>query len=216
MDWTAQNRTHPPLPDGMDDTFARTIEWDPLKSGGTNFRTHRLVEVSPDCHAFRGTVGLYLFFGLFLAIGLGVIALFVWQGDFSFGSILFLLLFGGVFSAVGLYGFRSGLQAPVFDRVQGWWWKGRDHRQASRDDKGMLQDIYALQLLTEIVEGDESTYPSYELNLVLTDGTRRNLVDHGKLAPLRTEAETLARFLGVPLWDATSRGDTLQVYTPPA
>jgi len=46
-------------------------------------------------------------------------------------------------------------------------------------------------------------FTSYELNLVLKDGSRRNLVDHGNLPALRDDARELAGFLIVPLWDAT-------------
>ena len=44
---------------------------------------------------------------------------------------------------------------------------------------------------------------SYELNVVLQDGSRRNVVDHGNLDALRADARELAMFLVVPLWDAT-------------
>ena len=49
--------------------------------------------------------------------------------------------------------------------------------------------------------GGKSSYYSYELNLVLSDGTRLNIVDHGDLRRVRRDGATLARFLGVPLWD---------------
>ena len=38
--------------------------------------------------------------------------------------------------------------------------------------------------------------------LVLQDGRRLNVVDHGNREQLRADAATLARFLGKPLWDA--------------
>jgi hypothetical protein len=41
---------------------------------------------------------------------------------------------------------------------------------------------------------------SYELNLVLKDGRRINVVDHGGADKIRTDAATLADFLGVPVW----------------
>jgi hypothetical protein len=72
-----------------------------------------------------------------------------------------------------------------------------------------LSDIHAIQLLQEYVStssssGSSSRYYSYELNLVLKDGNRLNVVDHGKLSLIRTDAEQLGQFLNVPVWDATS------------
>ena len=42
---------------------------------------------------------------------------------------------------------------------------------------------------------------SYELNLVLQDGERLNVVDHGSFDVLREDAAKLGEFLGVPVWD---------------
>jgi hypothetical protein len=56
--------------------------------------------------------------------------------------------------------------------------------------------------LTEYVSGNKSSYYSYELNLVLDDGSRINVVDHGNLERLRSDAQTLSQFLGKPVWDA--------------
>jgi hypothetical protein len=37
----------------------------------------------------------------------------------------------------------------------------------------------------------------------MLDGTRINVVDHGKVSAIRADAERLGRFIGVPVWDAT-------------
>jgi len=46
----------------------------------------------------------------------------------------------------------------------------------------------------------------YELNLVLKDGTRLNLVDHFNLARMREDAATLSELLDVPVWDVAPGG----------
>jgi hypothetical protein len=56
--------------------------------------------------------------------------------------------------------------------------------------------------LTEYVSGNKNSYYSYELNLVLNDGSRINVVDHGNLKQLRSDTQTLSQFLGKPVWDA--------------
>jgi|GEM_PF-6831275 len=40
-----------------------------------------------------------------------------------------------------------------------------------------------------------------QLNLVLNDGERINVIDHGDLNAVRQDAQTLARLMHVPLWD---------------
>ena len=71
------------------------------------------------------------------------------------------------------------------------------------DSSAPLSSIHALQLLSEFVSGSKSSYYSYELNLVLNDGSRINVVDHGNLERLRSDASALSRFLDKPVWDAT-------------
>ena len=65
---------------------------------------------------------------------------------------------------------------------------------------GILQE----RVSSSSSSGGSSRYYSYELNLVLKDGTRLNVVDHGGKSLLNANAETLAQFLNVPVWDATS------------
>lgn len=38
---------------------------------------------------------------------------------------------------------------------------------------------------------------------LLREGVRTNVVDHGKLEKIHDDANTLAEFLDVPVWDAT-------------
>jgi hypothetical protein len=71
------------------------------------------------------------------------------------------------------------------------------------DSSAPLSSIHALQLLSEFVSGSKNSYYSYELNLVLDNGSRINVVDHGNLERLRADASTLSQFLDKPVWDAT-------------
>jgi len=43
---------------------------------------------------------------------------------------------------------------------------------------------------------------SYEMNLVLTDGDRVNIMDHGKSKDVDESAQILGEFLAVPIWKA--------------
>jgi len=114
-----------------------------------------------------------------------------------------------------------------FDRREGCFWKGRWKRgdgalsirradlnarleKEALKDYIDLADVYAIQLIKEYVPGSSGTdsrsspYYSYELNLVLKDGERMNVVDHGNLTRIRADAIKLGEFLGnLPVWDAT-------------
>ena len=67
-----------------------------------------------------------------------------------------------------------------------------------------FSQIYALQVVKEYVRGDETNYWSYELNLVLQEGQRLSVVDHGNLETLLDDARRVRDLLGCKLWDAAS------------
>jgi hypothetical protein len=195
-----------------DDPVAQKTEWSPEKSGGTNFRTHRLERVGVTRMEFRLTLGAKLFCWLFISMGVGIPLSIVSQEirrpNTEFVSILFVAFIGIVFAGVG-FGMQHFMGKPrVFDKTSGRFWRGTQEPdltrpQAEGDDFLALDQIYALQLLSEYVSGNKSSYHSYELNLVLDNGRRVNVIDHGSLRSLRDDARTLARFLNVPVWDAT-------------
>ena len=65
-----------------------------------------------------------------------------------------------------------------------------------------MENIRAIQLIREYVRGNRNSYYSYELNLVCSSGDRINIVDHGSLRAIREDAEILANYLSLPVWDA--------------
>ena len=89
----------------------------------------------------------------------------------------------------------GGTRCPLWQDFQG----------AGIDESGVrIEDIYAIQVLAEVCvshnKNRTTRYNSYELNLVLTGGSRVNVIDHGNREQILEDARTLASFLGVPLW----------------
>jgi hypothetical protein len=190
-------------PSLADDPFARRTRWDPLVGGGANFRTRDLVTVNAARVEFPASLGMRLFAGVFLllAISAGVV------GGVSGGWPL--VAFGGAFAAVGVGLFYFGTAPVVFDKRHGAFWCGRTApnevvNRLALKAYAKLDDIHALQIIRERVRGDDGSYDSFELNLVLTDGRRINVTDHGDYDTLRRNADTLGAFLGRPVWDTVA------------
>ncbi|MDP8236930.1 MAG: hypothetical protein P9M08_11145 [Candidatus Erginobacter occultus] len=197
-------------PGVFSDAVAEKTDWTPLKPGGTNFATHRLLREG-DRLEFKISPGARIFSLVFLLSGLGLVAGFVVpmisREPFSFREQDIGGLVGVVFAVVGWFLHRHFNRPVVFDRRSGYFWKGRippDQlvSREARKDSCPLKEIHALQVIAERVRGDKSSYWSYELNLVLKDGRRLNVVDHGSIEVIRTDAAAAADFLQVPLWDA--------------
>ncbi|MET0029128.1 MAG: hypothetical protein ABW101_15980 [Candidatus Thiodiazotropha sp.] len=69
-----------------------------------------------------------------------------------------------------------------------------------------FDQLASLQLLSKwVILHNGGNFASYELNLVLQDGRRFNLVDHHDEKRIRSEARRLSKRLDLPLSDFTNR-----------
>ena len=200
-------------PARLGDPVASKTAWTPAKGGGTNFRTQKLVRVSSYRIEFRASAGAILFYSIFLLGGL-IPMIGITYANFSKGTLGFNantimpIVFGAVFAAIGGLLMYFGTMPMVFDKMRGCFWKGFQPPNEMVDKTALkhyseFSRIYALQIISELCRGKNSSYYSYELNLVLDDGQRINVTDHGNLQKLREDAKTLSDFLGKPLWDTT-------------
>jgi len=203
-------------PSVLGDPIALKTEWTPAKSGGASFRTHKLVSVNSFRMEFRASAGAMVFYLVFMLIGLGVLVGFSYagltggglSGQGVDGIALFLPIFVGlVFTVAGGCMMYFGASPRVFDKRRGAFWRGRGAPYGARMRQGNtnsaeLDDIHALQIISEHCRSDKSSYYSYELNLILRDSSRINVVDHGNVDELRVDTRALSEFLGTPVWDA--------------
>lgn len=200
-------------PTQFDDPLANSIRWTPIKSGGSNFRTHKFYSNGANQVGFKATLGAKLFSGIFAAVGTGVIII-PFYNTFQNGAPLFVLetlffiVFGLIFGGVGIYMLRSYSKPIIFDKMVGYFWKGWKKPDRYRVDQKIpgsvrLDDIHALQIVSEYIRGDDKNYYSYELNLVTKDGQRHNIIDHGDRSDLVIDTNKLSDFLGKPVWDAS-------------
>lgn len=207
------NRVEVKLAD-TDDPLASKIDWSPAASGGANFRTQKLDKDSSSRLLIKATIGAQLFSFVFMLPGLaGLVAgapyHFFVTGDLGTG--FFFIAWGGIFFGAGFLMWRHFSRGYVFDKRAGRYFKGKQaesSRAPSDENQGRLQDIHALQMLTERVtsnskNGGSSSYNSYEINLVLKNGARLNVMDHGNKTDIEDNAKEIAVFLGVPIWRAS-------------
>ena len=205
----------------FNDPVAATTDWTPLAGGGASFCSHRLVQARPGRMVFRPTRGAKEFAGIFLAVGALVLAAMVCSiGRESWGLLAVLFLAGLAFLAMGALVLWKLGRPATFDLLLGFYWKGRSLPNPPPGDvlwtqSVRLDDVHALQIVSDELQAEspsesspgrsdrgKRSYRSYELNLILTDATRVNVIDHGSHDQLRADAQTLAAFLNVPLWDA--------------
>jgi len=195
----------------FNDPFALRIEWTPLASGGANFKTHNLVQTSVNRVEFKTGTFMKVFAGIFFFFGLTFATLIPFvilrQPEVNYWIMILPVSFGSVFAVIGYFIYRTAACPRVFDKSSGFYWKGREEPNQMINPEYQkytkLNEIHALQIISEHVRGNKSSYTSYELNLIMKDKSRINIVDHGNIVALRSDAVILSQFINVPVWDAT-------------
>ena len=162
-----------------------STDWKPLVPGGETLSTHTLVATRTG-FVMRKAWGTWYLGGAGVVIGAPIAVVgAIGSVPAPSCSSVFTLCFGLLFVWGGL---RYLLPRAIrFD--------GARREVVISGRRVAFSDIAFLQLLEERVEGDDLSFSSFELNLVLRDGSRLNVVDHAKEDQLHGEAKQLARLL---------------------
>ncbi len=193
------------------DAIAEKIDWKPLENGGSSHRTQKVRALGNSRIEVIATLETILLCTVFILVGIVMSGLWVYaafmENQFAnFDWHWVFALIGLVFFSVGLLFIVKMSRIKVFDKQIGYYWVGKKGPWQTYDFKKEerfveLRMIHAIQLVRHLVKSDDSSFYSYELNLVLKDLRRINVMDHSKLNKLREDADTLAAFLNVPIWD---------------
>ena len=194
----------------LNDSFAEKVDWTPMLQGGANYQTFKMVEVSPQRIEFQLTGSDKIFTALCFLVGVGCCGgggyLLMTGEAFSIKAALLIPL-GLLFIVGGVVQITENSKTPMFDQQRGLFWKGTapetDQQSEQRQDCAPLNQIHAIQIVKEAIGQTKTKYSSYELNLVLKDGSRVNVIDHGDRNAIRTDSTRLGEILGVPIWDSS-------------
>ena len=180
----------------------------PLVPGGDRFQSMHLV-FRQDSITARPNWGLLFMCMVAMAMG----TLLLWLGMTHDGDKFITLLLGTVFFMGGLFVFFRQMfkTVPLFDMVDDMFYP----KGFTRDGSGIsLKQFDHLEIFTErIYTPKNNIHNSYELNVVLKDGSRYNILDYGDAQSLWEDANGLAAILSLPLVDAQSG---LPVTEPPS
>ena len=217
FDFPFVRKRYPVLdPRYFDDPVAMRTGWAPMSPGGFRRTLHRLREIAPQVLSFQPTAyrhyQTFVYLGSLLAFGNVLIASLL-RNELNINRhehwwVIQLLAQILVGCCVTLFLLNrsiviDGNTAEVrlgLPRL-GWlnrlpWLQGLVCRSVP------FAEVHSIQLLDEEVRRtSESMFWSYELNLVLSNGKRINLIDHGNQREIRWDAGDLSRMIDVPIWD---------------
>ena len=187
-----------PIPPGL--------AFSPLKNGGATFTTCRLKETEEGNLLFAPTFQMKVISLIFLFFPLPFLFPLFLPMALPFIGKIFLAVFCLISFGVALFFLRNLFLLPRFDFERKAYYKSITSPRygesgETKKDYIPFSRISGLQIVAEMCRGSKgSTFFSYELNLVLTDGKRMNVVDHGSLEDLKKDARLLAGRLEKPLW----------------
>lgn len=201
----------------FNDDLALKISWEPLVKGGASFRTRKAVVVNNNRVEFMKTRMMKVFPWFFLCMpflffyfdDLGNI---FHSNEFELNNSNLLMTCALVINIfAGHFLIKHFSKFIIFDKRQGFFWKNRKHPRdlspVQRKGHVKLEDIHALQIILERVRSgsgsNSSSFTSYELNLVLKNGERVNVIDHGNRTKLIEDAQLISKFIDVPIWNVT-------------
>ena len=217
FDFPFVRKRYPVLdPRYFDDPVAMRTGWAPMSPGGFRRTLHRLREIGPQVLSFQPTAyrhyQTFVYLGSLLAFGNVLIASLLrnelninrhehwWViqllAQILVGCCVTLFLLNRAIVIDGNTAeVRLGLPRLGWLNQLPWLRELVCHSVP-------FAEIHSIQLLDEEVRRtSESMFWSYELNLVLSNGKRINLIDHGNQREIRWDAGDLSRMIDVPIWD---------------
>ena len=192
-------------PSLLADPVATKTGWNSVGSGYTNIATHKLVQVTPQRLEFRSTLKAYVASAFFLLIGMCFFGHAVKNAS--------SLLPGVIFFGIGALMMYFGTIPFVFDKREGYLWKGRKKPESDAVQKHsakkitLIEEVHAIQLLHDFVKKKTRSpgpryVSTYEMNIVIADGSRVTVVRHCDKESMLKDTEKLSIFLGKPIWNA--------------
>ncbi len=190
-------------PSVLNDEIASKTDWKSISGTSTNFNSRKLKLESSFKLIYSPSIQTYIvvfFIGIFVAFIPTVVTLLL------IGKLVKVTLFGFVLIYVSfiiacLFLTRYIFKPRVFDKYEGWYYVGQNF--CEKNKRCRLDSILAIQLVSHWVWSNNTDRKSHycQMNLVLNDTTRISILTIRSLSTVRRDAEIIARFLNIPVWD---------------
>lgn len=182
------------------DPFAKEISWLPNKWWWANFKTNVLIKDSLWNYKYRVSYWTMLFSGMFVMFGVfftfGIVQLILQNLNkwnvFKYEDWVIFMVFPILFLIAGILVYIQFSKRKEFNLINSccYIWKKVIN----------FNEIYAVQLISETIHR-RPVYSSYEINLVLKNKERINIIDHGNKEAILLDSQLISNILWVPIWN---------------
>lgn len=205
----------------IDDEIVKKAWFLPLKRWWANYKTHNFVIDSYWNYIFKVSLRFPFIFVWFftLPVAITMISL-LWYISLNFNSLdnnellnyLLPVIVFSIFPIIFVIIFYFIFVSKIFD-FQNWYFYNLKYQnklysllneEKYKNKIIPISQIHALQIIRERVVTKNANYNSYELNLILKDSNRINVLDHWNYIILKENSEQIANRLWVKIWDFTT------------
>lgn len=204
----------------IDDEIVKKSSFIPLKRGWTNIKSHDLIIENNWNYLFQVKwffpILFLVMFSVPIIMTLIIIGSELYNTNFQIhsdmvGEFLWPILISIIFLFPAGILFYFLYRSYLFDFQNGYFYDTRYAKklfeliqnEKYKDKIISLNEIEALQVVSERVHGKNTSYTSYELNMILKNSSRVNIIDHWNLEEIRKNASELANKLWVKVYDIT-------------
>lgn len=185
------NRLYP-----QDDSVAQKTHWQPMASGASNFKMQDIF-IDNNSLFVKPSFEVKLFYSAFFITGLIPVLI-----DYVFAWKELESIFNPFISAYGLFILIGLTLGWIFNRN-----KVEFNKTTlliiKTDQTIPLQEAYALQVISSISGGHgHGVFKNNELNIILKNGDRVNILNHGNILAFEDQELKISNFLNIPVWQA--------------
>ena len=170
--------------------------------GSANFESHYF-EVTPEYIKVKPSKRLFVFYAVFIIIGLSFPCCFLFAESDPDESILPVVIFGFIFFAVGagLWAKACMCRYPYIDLRQRIFYPLGKAEGTLPDMRSAmpLSEAERIELSSRVVRSSKNSYTCYTLRLVYPGENEYILLNHGSLKAFMRDAKLLAHHTGLPL-----------------
>lgn len=189
------------------DPFAQEISWTPNKWGWASFKTNTLVESSLWNYEYKIAYSWLFLPGFFIFWS---IAFSFWISQYILQEMKKWMIFNYedwlIFAILPIIFFICALL--IIKHILGVKRRFNTLNSICYVWKRIINfnEIYAIQIIWETVgRNSHGTYKSYEINLVLRNKERVNILDHGDKKSVLSDALIISNIIWVPIWNALKK-----------
>lgn len=204
------------FPEGYDETFnkrvsiyfgdpvAREVEWTSVGIRGGNFKAYTLNKVASR-YIIKWSIQNKIMFIIVYIFSFVLVYVAFYQHAKNSLSLAFVFFAAALLMLLGITYKLFLMNVKTFDADSKMFWEKKTFKGVTVQIP--FEKMHAIQIIPVVSSsGDCGDDITFEMNLVLHDGSRLFIMELHELNDTRNAAETLSPYIGgIPIWDITQR-----------